>query len=419
MFVYVTMFPWPTLFVVNQIMPIALWLIVLMTGLPLFSETAYAPSLPEIRKVFQITESVAEYTLTIYLFGFAMGTFFWGTLSDRLGRKPCVILGFIVYTLGCLVCALSEQVLFLMAGRLIQAFGGSAGSVLTQTICRDVFHGKSLSRTYAMIASAGALFPAIGPVFGGIVVQYTGWNRIFWSLMVCGTLVATLVIFLLPETHAPEKRAPVSVTKVLSAFRKDKRVLGFIAVIAICSGMRFTYFAESPFCLIQILGLTPTQYGMTFTGISVSIMLGGVIAARLQRFYQSHEILEMGLWMMLISPVLSFLCLWLAPLSGDAQALVIVTSQLFVMMGFVLVITNALSLSLIEYQWCLGSASSLVGCSYYAGTALITFGMGKIHNGSLLAMPLYFVFLSILMIVIFKKFLLPIDNKASLLSKKR
>lgn len=60
----------------TKILQPALWLITLIAGLPQLSETVYTPSLPEIAKALMASESMVEYTLTIYLFGFAFGALF-------------------------------------------------------------------------------------------------------------------------------------------------------------------------------------------------------------------------------------------------------------------------------------------------------------------------------------------------------
>ena len=66
----------------------ALWLIVLIVGLPQLSETVYTPSLPDIAHALRTSEAMVEYTLTIYLFGFALGTLFWGKHVCRLIMQP-------------------------------------------------------------------------------------------------------------------------------------------------------------------------------------------------------------------------------------------------------------------------------------------------------------------------------------------
>src|SRR5438105_5944435 len=129
----------------------AIWLIVLIVGLPQLSETVYTPSLPDIADGMKTSEAMVEYTLTIYLLGFAIGTLFWGILSDKIGRKPCVLAGLLIFIVGCIGCYYSSTITELMLARFIQALGGSIGSIIGQAICRDAFHGQSLGKAYSLI----------------------------------------------------------------------------------------------------------------------------------------------------------------------------------------------------------------------------------------------------------------------------
>jgi hypothetical protein len=64
-----------------------------------------------------------------------------------------------------------------------------------------------------------------------------------------------------------------------------------------------------------------------------------------------------------------------------------------------MVTSSALALALVDYKWCVGTASSLFGFFYYCFISLFTLGMGMLHNGTLLPMPLYFLSIAIFMIV--------------------
>ena len=64
----------------------AIWLIVLIAGIGMISETVYSPAIPSIADFLEVKQSWIEYTLTIYLFSFGIGTFFWGRISDHYGR---------------------------------------------------------------------------------------------------------------------------------------------------------------------------------------------------------------------------------------------------------------------------------------------------------------------------------------------
>ena len=86
---------------------------------------------------------------------------------------------------------------------------------------------------------------------------------------------------------------------------------------------------------------------------------------------------------------------------------VTILSQMTIMFGICMTTGNALALALVNYKDCIGTASSLFGFFYYILISLFTFGMGILHNGTLLPMPLYFLVLGIFMLVV-KKIL--IDN---------
>lgn len=387
----------------HRLLP-ALWLIILIAGLPLLSETVYTPSLPDIAHALSVSDSWVEYTLTIYLFGFALGTLIWGNLSDKWGRKPCLIGGLAIYLVGCLGCYLSDSIFWLMVSRFTQAFGGSVGSVLGQAICRDAFHGPALGKVYASVGGALSIFPAIGPIIGGVIDQNFGWSAIFLFLIGFGSLVLGLIILSLPETHIAENRIHIPLKNTLIRMMSDRHVIGYGFLVAAANGMMFSYFAEGPFFMIELQKLTPSQYGFTFIGVAFAMLCSGLIGRKLHDSHSSRTILNYGLITTLLGSLM-LLGTVLAPFNKD---LVIGGSILAIMTisgGTIMIASNSLSQSLIDYKKCIGTASSLLGFFYYSLVSLFTLGMGYLHNGTLIIMPIYFCGIAIFMIFINKTLL--------------
>lgn len=384
----------------------ALWLITLIVGLPLLSETVYTPSLPEIAQSLHISDSMGEYTLTIYLFGFAVGTLAWGKISDIWGRKPALLCGLSIYILGCLGCYLSTSIEWLMISRFIQAFGGSTGSVLGQAICRDAFHGAALGKIYSSVGSAMAIFPAIGPVIGGLIAQNFDWSVIFIFLTLCGTFVIGCVFTQLSETHTKENRQSVVIMTVLKKMAVDKKVIGFGLLVAGCNGIGFSYYAEGSFYLIEMLHLTPSLYGCTFIALSAAAMAGGFVSRRMHNNYDFLTILYTGLLVVLVGSVLfsgGILLTYVSALSEHVLISITIGCMVLIMGGNCIITSNALSSALMNYKDCIGTASSLFGFSYYCVVSLITAGMGFLHNDTLFPMPLYFLGIGLLMFIVFVK----------------
>lgn len=385
-------------------LPPALWLIILIVGFPLLSETVYTPSLPDIAHALSVSDSWVEYTLTIYLFGFALGTLIWGKLSDKWGRKPCLIGGVTLYLVGCLGCYLSDSIFWLMTSRFIQALGGSVGSVLGQAICRDAFHGPALGKVYASVGGALAIFPAIGPIIGGIIDQNFGWSAIFLFLIAFGSLVLGFIIQLLPETHTAENRTHIPLKDTLIRMLSDRHVIGYGILVAAANGIMFSYFAEGPFFMIELQKLTPSQYGFTFIGVAFAMLCSGIIGRKLHDRHSSRTILNYGQISVLFG-ALMLLGTVLAPLNRDLVTGLCILAIMITQGGVLMVASNALSLSLAAYKNCIGTASSLFGFFYYSLISLFTLGMGYLHNDTHIAMPIYFCGIAIFMIFI-KKMLL-------------
>lgn len=382
-----------------------LWLLVLIIGLPQLSETVYSPSLPDISAYLQVSDALVEYTLSIYLAGFAIGTLFWGNLSDRLGRKPCLLMGLSLYILGCVGCYSSTTITSLMISRLLQAFGGSTGSVIGQAVCRDAFHGPKMGKAFSVIGSAIAFSPVIGPILGGSIDQIWGWSAIFLVLIAAGLLVLLATGKALEETHHERGSALKSFKKVFHHLRRDSKALGYGLMIAACNGIAFSYYAEGSFYMIELLGLSPATYGFSFGLIALSGVLGGLTSRKLHDFWSGQKIIQAGIHL-IIGGAGSFflLTLLLTSLNVGSGVFIILTlgSMMIIMFGVAFVIPNVLAVALADYKYAVGTASSLFGFFYYCLISLFTIGMGLLHNDTLLPMPLYFLGIGIFQYGVYK-----------------
>jgi MFS transporter, DHA1 family, multidrug resistance protein len=381
------------------------WLIVIIAGLPQLSETVYTPSLPDIARALSVSESMAEYTLTIYLFSFAFGILFWGKLSDTVGRKPCVLAGLFIFMLGCFGCYFSTTITMLMVSRFVQAFGGSIGSVLGQSMVRDAFHGPALGKMYAIFGSALAIFPAVGPVIGGWIAQNYGWSNIFIFLFGFALLLSLAIVRKLPETHHPHMRQPNYMPKVAHQMLLDRRVVGLALLVACANGIQFSFYSEGPFYLIEQLGLSPSQYGTCFLAIASCTMLGGMLSRYLHHYQLAKTIMGYGITIMCATSIMFSLVVFFGAgtlFSSSSMIILTLLAQMCMAFGIVINNGNCLAMALVDYKWCTGTASSLFGFSYYILTSLITLGMGMLHNGTLYPMPLYFCFISLCMLLIKK-----------------
>lgn len=383
----------------------SLLLLICLVGFPQISETIFTPSLPEIASSYQVSMSSAQLTLSIYFLAFAFGVFFWGWLSDIVGRRPAIIYGIVLYGIGSLLCYTSQSIEFLLVARFIQAFGASTGSVTTQTILREAFTGNKRHELFAQISAALAFTPAVGPLIGGFVGNYFGFRIVFLTLVLMALAIFAYTVTSLPETFDISKRQKIALWPIVIRFLKNPKVLTYGFLIGTINGILFSYYAEAPFIFIEQFGLNPSIYGFLGIVIAGASILGALLSKKLLATHQAETIIKIGLRIMLLGSTLLLLSSYTSFLPKWVQFAAILISVFVTLLGTGTALPNCLSLALVDFQDVIGSAGAIFSLGYYLLVSLITLGMSTLHNGTLYMMPLYFIGLGIMMMVLTKKFI--------------
>lgn len=377
----------------------SIWLFIILVGFPQISETIYTPSLPDIAHQLGASNNVIQLTLSIYFLGFAFGVFCWGRLSDFIGRRPAMLWGILVYGMGSLGCYLSASAEWLLVSRFIQAFGASTGSVVTQTILRESIDGAKRHAVFAQISAALAFTPAVGPLLGGWVDQSLGFRAVFLTLVLMSAAILAYTWRSLPETRV-KTDSKINTLSVVKRLVSDRRIWGFGFLIGATNGILFSYYAEAPFIFIEFFGMSPGVFGFFGIFVAMSSILGAMLSKKLLTRLQAEQIIVIGT----IITMLGALCLTVLALSGMNAVMMhmvlLVVCIFILLLGIGMAIPNCLSLALNQYGDVLGTAGAIFGLGYYIIVSLITSGMSILHNGSLVTMPLYFLGLTIFMVLV-------------------
>jgi DHA1 family bicyclomycin/chloramphenicol resistance-like MFS transporter len=243
----------------------------------------YLPSLPDIARQLTATTAQAQFTISAYLIGFAVGQIFYGAVSDRHGRKPVLIAAIALYCIASLACALSTSIEMLIVARVFQALGGCGGIVLTRAIVRDIYSGARAGRELSLIAAVMALAPVLAPIAGGILQTGFGWRVVFFTLVAAGLAGAGIVWAVLPETLNTRAAEPVSMSSMLRSYRIVARNPAYLAFLGITSASYaglFVWISGAAFVLQDLYGLSPLDFGIAFALGSVGYMTGSAVAAR-------------------------------------------------------------------------------------------------------------------------------------------
>src|SRR5438270_1003262 len=218
------------------------------------------PSLPQMAVSLKVSSAAVTSAITVFLAVFAVGQLVVGPISDRFGRRWPVLIGFAVFFAGSVWCGLANDLPGLLIGRVIQAAGACATSVLSRAIARDLFSGAALARAMALIMIAMAAAPGFSPLLGGALDHYFGWRSEFALVAAFAGLGAIAYGTLLGETHNSTRIPlnPLAIAKNYGNLLADRRFLVPAATVSLIMGGLFAMFSAAPRILIEGLHFTPT-----------------------------------------------------------------------------------------------------------------------------------------------------------------
>jgi MFS transporter, DHA1 family, multidrug resistance protein len=255
------------------------------------------PSLPQMAASLNVTSAAVTSAITIFLVVFALGQLVVGPISDRYGRRWPVLIGFAVFLAGSIWCGLANDLPSLLAGRVIQAAGACATSVLSRAIARDLFSGAALGHAMALIMIAMAAAPGFSPLLGGALDHAFGWRSEFVFVGIFAAIGAIAYSAVLGETHRSTRIPlnPAAIAKTYLGLAADRRFLVPAATVGLIMGGLFAMFSATPRILIEGLHFTPIGLGWFFAGTVLFVFGAGMLATRLAPRFGLDRAVQFGL----------------------------------------------------------------------------------------------------------------------------
>lgn len=320
----------------------------------------YLPGLPKLTSDFGAGASAGQGTLTASIVGLALGQLVVGPISDRMGRRPPLLAGLVLYCVASIACAVSPSIWVLIALRLVQGLAGAAGIVVARSVVRDLASGTAAAQFYSVIMVVLGVVPIAAPVLGGELLRVTSWRGLFVILAAVAGLILLATLLWLPET-LPRDRRTGAQTVGFRELLRDRVFLAWSVALGLSYGALFGYIAGSSFVLQDIYGVSPPVYGLIF-GMNA---LGLVTCSQLNR----PAVRRWGPARVLLGAVaaqgvagVTLLALVLAGgvgLGGVLPCLFVTVSMLGI------VAPNGTALAITDYPHAAGRASALIGAAQF------------------------------------------------------
>ena len=360
-------------------------LLAFLTGVGPISTDIFLPSLPAMARVFGTTIAGAQATLTAYFIGFALAQIIYGPISDRVGRRPVLLVGLAAYTLAGLACVLAPSIHMLIAARTVQAVAAAAPIILARTIVRDIHAGVRAGNLLSVMASIMGIVPIVAPAVGGFLDVSFGWQSSFWVMTAAGALAFVLVAILLPETLRRGERAErLSLASIVASYGvviSSRTFRLYAALVCLAYGGLITYVGVSSFIVQGRYRLSPVGYGLTFAVGAGAFIAGTFLGRALAARRGLDGAIGTGAAFLAAGGVL----LPAAIALGPGSVIEFIVPVVIYMIGIGVVTPQGFAAALTPFPERAGAASSLLGFLHMGTAAIILTAAGVLFGDAAFA----------------------------------
>ncbi len=363
---------------------LAFSLVLLLGVLTAFGPMAidmYLPSLPSMSIALGSTMADAQLTVASFLAGLAAGQLIYGPLADRMGRRPPLMAGVILYTIASVGCVFATSMEALIVLRFVQALGGAAAPLIARAVISDRCSGVEAARAFSLLMLVMGASPILAPTMGGLILLIGDWRTIFWVLTGFGVIALAWAFIALPETFPAEKRNARPKESMLKGFAQvlsNPEILRYAVLASLGSACLFTYISNAANVMIGTYGIDATVFGYLF-GLNACAIVGSAqINRMLLNRHTPLKIVQAANKAMIV--LAAFMLVGAA--TDYAGKFGVLVPMFFIMACIGLTNSNATAMAMDVDRSRAGTVSSFVGFMHFAMGALFASVTGAIADGT-------------------------------------
>jgi DHA1 family bicyclomycin/chloramphenicol resistance-like MFS transporter len=272
---------------------ISLGMIALITPLAVH---LFFPVIPAVKVALGLSDARAQLTFSIALFGMAFATLFYGSLSDRYGRRPVLLSGLALFLFGSVVSLMAETVNALVLGRLVQAIGAGCALTLVRAIARDAYRAEQLVKAIAYLTMFGTLGPMVSPFIGGVLTDTLGWRSVFGFSLLAGGAITLNAYLAMYETHpaAKRNRSGESVAQSYAVLFRRLRFNAFVLQSGFNTGAFMVMASAAASLMTELLHRPATEFGAYFLLFPLGFFTGNFISTRIGHRFSTETMVFAG-----------------------------------------------------------------------------------------------------------------------------
>ncbi len=360
----------------------------LATAFGALAMNIFLPSLPRIAKHFGTSYAVVQLAVTVYLIANAVMQLFIGPLSDRFGRRPVMLFFISVALLATVLAIFAPNIETFLIARFLQGTAIS-GMVIGRAVVRDMVGPAKAASMIGYVTMAMTLAPMIGPMVGGYLDEWFGWQSTFMLLLAFGVAAWLLVWSDLGETNHNRATSISAQIATMPQLFGSKRFWGYCTAAAFSSGAFFAFVGGGPYLASEFFKMTPSQYGFYFAFAGIGYITGNFISGRFAARLGVNRMMIAGGMVVMAGMLVSIAML----MSGVSHPLAVFGPVVFVGLGNGITLPSANAGIVSVRPKLAGAASGLSGFLQIGGGAMLSIAAGLVLGPQTGPLPLIMLML--------------------------
>ena len=355
-------------------------MLVLASSTSIMSTDMYSPSLPDLTTWFETTPTRVKLTISLNILAFGLAQLFHGPLSDRLGRRPVMLVSLLLVAAFSLACAFAETIDQLIIMRVLLGTVAAAEAVVGLAILKDLYTEKQQVKALALLGMVIAVTPAAAPILGGYLHVRYGWQSNFYVISGMALLSFVIIWKLLPESTIPDPKA-LNFRRVFKGYSRlivNRDFMVHTSMLGVAMGLVFVFVTAAPFVLIDMLGVAVDRFGFYQAGIVLAFFLGSVLASRLADHWDALRLFGFGVSLVIVGAVALIGVIMLDVLSP--MRMIVCYMIITFGMGPLFAVAPSRALRSVEGQ--AGTASALLSGIEQTMAGVAALAVSVLHDGT-------------------------------------
>ncbi|WP_313021230.1 multidrug efflux MFS transporter EmrD [Atlantibacter hermannii] len=341
-----------------------LLMLIMLIAVGQMAQTIYIPAIADMARELQVREGAVQSVMAAYLMTYGVSQLVYGPISDRVGRRPVILVGMSIFMLATLIALRTSSLPILIAASALQGMGTGVAGVMARTMPRDLFEGSALRHANSLLNMGILVSPLLAPLIGGLLDTVWGWRACFAFLLALCVIVTFSMARWMPETRPPQAPRTRLIASYKTLFSNASfncfllMLIGGLAGIAVfeaCAGV----------LMGAVMGLNSMVVSVLFILPIPAAFFGAWYAGRQNKRFSSL------MWQSVMSCLLAGILMWIPGWFGVMNIWTLLLPAALFFFGAGMLFPLATTGAMEPFPFLAGTAGALVGGLQNIGSGLL------------------------------------------------